>query len=117
MAIGMLPIACIDWRSNGESVSFILSQHKIADWFHSMISLRGGLERLGFPTHTIKLMVWYDAYMAAESGTPPYFSDVPHRLRDRNIPTFSQEEAIRVTDEANPKRHLHPGYGDAQEVP
>ncbi|KAK3115004.1 hypothetical protein LTR53_006089 [Teratosphaeriaceae sp. CCFEE 6253] len=72
-----------------------------------MIALRGGIQQLGLPNVTIQLMVWYDAYMAAETNTQAYFADLPCKL---GVQSFSQEEAVRVTDAAAPRRHLHPGY-------
>ncbi|KAK3113755.1 hypothetical protein LTR53_008620 [Teratosphaeriaceae sp. CCFEE 6253] len=72
-----------------------------------MIALRGGIQQLGLPNVTIQLMVWYDAYMAAETNTQAYFADLPSKL---GVQSFSQEEAVRVTDAAAPRRHLHPGY-------
>lgn len=73
-----------------------------------MIALRGGVEKLGLPTITLQLMVWYDALMAAESKTEPYFRDVPRKMA---VQSFSNEEAVRVTNLSSPRRHLHPGYG------
>ncbi|KAI7362914.1 hypothetical protein KC336_g21635, partial [Hortaea werneckii] len=73
-----------------------------------MIAMRGGIEKLGFPVITLQLMTWYDALMAAESGTIAYFKDVPKKLA---IASYTEEEAVRVTNESSPHRNKHPGYG------
>ncbi|KAI7618216.1 hypothetical protein KC343_g9181 [Hortaea werneckii] len=73
-----------------------------------MIAMRGGIEKLGFPVITLQLMTWYDALMAAESGTVAYFKDVPKKLA---IASYTEEEAVRVTNESSPHRNKHPGYG------
>ena len=75
-----------------------------------MIAMRGGVENLGLPPITIQLMVWYDALMAAEAGTIAYFAELPRKLC---LPSYSNNEAIRVTQTSSPYRHNHPGYGSA----
>lgn len=75
---------------------------------NSMIAMRGGIEKLGLPAITLQLMTWYDALMAAESGTPAYFADLPKKMA---LPSFSNEEAVRVTNVSSPHRDRHPGYG------
>ncbi|KAH9832423.1 hypothetical protein Tdes44962_MAKER02087 [Teratosphaeria destructans] len=72
-----------------------------------MIAMRGGVERLGLPAITLQLMVWYDALMAAESGTTAYFADLPDRL---DLKSFAPNEAVQVTNESSPHRNKHPGY-------
>lgn len=74
-----------------------------------MIAIRGGVEALQLPRIVIHLMCWYDAYMAAESGTRAYFVDLPTRLKGVNA--FSKQEAVRVTDLASPNRRMHPRFG------
>lgn len=73
-----------------------------------MIAMRGGVQNLGLPPITLQLMVWYDALMAAESGTPAYFADLPKNL---SLQPFLPDEAVRVLDASSPRRHRHPGYG------
>ncbi|KAK5155514.1 hypothetical protein LTS14_005775 [Recurvomyces mirabilis] len=80
----------------------------------SMIALRGGLGNLGLPTVALRTLLWFDTYMAAESGTPAYFADVPARFAHCGIPPLSPEEAVRVADGVSPLRRSHPGYGDSR---
>lgn len=76
-----------------------------------MIAMRGGIERLGLPPITLQLMTWYDALMAAESGTVAYFKDVPRKMA---LVSYTREEAVRVTDVSSPHRSRHPGYGTVE---
>ncbi|KAK5126329.1 hypothetical protein LTR85_010565 [Meristemomyces frigidus] len=73
-----------------------------------MIALRGGIEKLGLPSITLQLMTWYDRLMAAEMGTTAYFADLPEKMA---LQSYSNEEAVRVTNESSPHRYRHPGYG------
>lgn len=73
-----------------------------------MIAMRGGIEKLGLPSITLQLMTWYDALMAAEMGTTAYFADLPKKMA---LQSYSNEEAVRVTNESSPHRYRHPGYG------
>ena len=73
-----------------------------------MIAMRGGIEALGLPLITLQLMTWYDALMAAESGTTAYFAGLPERMA---LYSYSGEEAVRISNVASPLRHRHPGYG------
>lgn len=79
-----------------------------------MIALRGGVEALGLPSITLQLMTWYDTLMAAETGTVAYFKDVPKKLA---LQSFTNEEAVRVTNESSPHRYRHPGYGTTNSDP
>jgi hypothetical protein len=72
-----------------------------------MIALRGGVDNLGLPRIVLQMMVWYDAFMSAESKTPRLFAELPSRLA---VPSFTSKEAMAVTDAANPNRHRHPRY-------
>ncbi|KAK4549179.1 hypothetical protein LTR36_007637 [Oleoguttula mirabilis] len=76
-----------------------------------MIAMRGGIEKLGLPNITLQLMTWYDAFMAAEMGTTAYFAHLPKKL---GLSSFSNEEAVKVTNVSSPQRYRHPGYGTAQ---
>ncbi|KAF2211515.1 hypothetical protein CERZMDRAFT_106440 [Cercospora zeae-maydis SCOH1-5] len=72
-----------------------------------MINMRGGLANLGLPATTIQLIVWLDALMSAETGTTPYFADVPKQV---GIQSYTPQEAIHVTNFSSPHRNAHPGY-------
>ncbi|KAK5105875.1 hypothetical protein LTR62_001934 [Meristemomyces frigidus] len=73
-----------------------------------MIDLRGGrLENLGFPAFVVQLMVWYDTFMANESGTNHYFAEIPQRM---GLKKYNEEEASEVVWRLNPKRLLHPNF-------
>ncbi|KAM3419036.1 hypothetical protein BST61_g4991 [Cercospora zeina] len=74
-----------------------------------MINMRGGLANLGLPATTIQLIVWLDALMSAETGTTPYFADVPKKV---GIQSYTPQEAIHVTNFSSPHRTAHPGYDD-----
>jgi len=76
--------------------------------------MRGGIETLGLPAITLQLMVWYDALMAAESGTIAYFAELPKRL---SLQSYRPDEAVRVTNESSPHRYRHPGYGESLKSP
>ncbi|KAK5115057.1 hypothetical protein LTR62_001754 [Meristemomyces frigidus] len=77
-----------------------------------MIKLRGGIETLRLPGVAMKVMLWLDTYMAAESGTQAYFADLPVRFSHCGVQPLSREQALRVADGVSPLRHNHPGYGD-----
>ncbi|GIZ40212.1 hypothetical protein CKM354_000356200 [Cercospora kikuchii] len=72
-----------------------------------MINMRGGLANLGLPATTIQLIVWLDALMSAETGTTPYFAEVPKQV---GIQSYTPQEAIHVTNFSSPHRTAHPGY-------
>ncbi|KXT02706.1 hypothetical protein AC578_5424 [Pseudocercospora eumusae] len=72
-----------------------------------MIEMRGGLANLGLPSTTVQLIVWTDSLLAAETGSQPYFADVAQRLA---IPSYTPQEAMRVTNFSSPNRTQHPGY-------
>jgi hypothetical protein len=79
-----------------------------------MVNMRGGLANLGLPATTIQLIVWTDALMSAETGTTPYFADVPRQMA--RIHSYTPEEAMYVTNFSSPRRTAHPGY-DKQPIP
>jgi hypothetical protein len=70
-----------------------------------MISLRGGIDTLGLPAIAMKVMLWFDVFMAAESGTRPFFTELPERLKRSGVQPLSAEEAVRVADGVSPLRH------------
>lgn len=81
-----------------------------------MIAARGGIDRLGLPDLTIQMMVWYDALMAAESGTKPYFSDIMSDLAKKGIASFNPQEAVMVANVSSPQRYDHPGYSTEHSI-
>ncbi|KAK3670446.1 hypothetical protein LTR78_009687 [Recurvomyces mirabilis] len=72
-----------------------------------MIALRGGIAALDLPRITIQFMVWSDTFMAAESRTPRYFTDLPAKM---GVPSYTKMEAAEVAIRANPKRFSHPSF-------
>jgi hypothetical protein len=73
-----------------------------------MISLRGGIDTLRLPAIVMKVMLWFDAFMAAESGTRPYFTELPEHLKRSGVRPLSAEEAVRVADGVSPlRRNIH----------
>ena len=61
----------------------------------------------GLPSTTVQLIVWTDALMSAETGTRPFFSDVPKQIA---IQSYTPQEAVHVTNFSSPNRTQHPGY-------
>ncbi|WPB06262.1 uncharacterized protein RHO25_010919 [Cercospora beticola] len=74
-----------------------------------MIQLRGGILKCNLPYFTLQVMIWYDKLMAAEAGNAAYFEYLPALLQE--VHSYSDAEAINVTNTSSPARSKHPGYG------
>ncbi|GIZ47560.1 hypothetical protein CKM354_001064800 [Cercospora kikuchii] len=81
--------------------------HRLAQ--QKMIQLRGGILECKLPYFTLQVMIWYDKLMAAEAGNAAYFEYLPALMKQ--VHSYSDAEAINVTNTSSPARSNHPGYG------
>lgn len=81
--------------------------------FSRMIELRGGIFKCALPYFTLQVMIWYDKLMAAEAGNVAYFEYLPALMKQ--VHSYSDSEAINVTNTSSPARSNHPGYGAPDE--